>query len=99
MSGDDSPNVLSARGQRKKQENLGLKTNLRVLRLLKDLLKSSQNYKYQTYKLLINQQNPGWWLFPMGKKMHGRKMKCLLCYQVNAKMYDMGAHNILQNIL
>lgn len=32
----------------------------------------------------------------MGKKMHGRKMKCLLCYQVNAKMYDVGAHNILQ---
>lgn len=30
-------------------------SNLRVLRLLKDLLKSSQNYKYQTYKLLINQ--------------------------------------------
>lgn len=26
MSGDDSPNVLSTRGQRKKQENLGLKS-------------------------------------------------------------------------
>lgn len=92
MSGDDSPDVLSARGQCKKQENLGLERNLRVLGLLKNLLK---NYMYKTYKLLINQQNPGQWLFPMGKKMHRRKMKCLLCYQVDAKIYDVSTHNIL----